>query len=254
MVMESTERFGNRADAYTRGRPTYPPAIVTHLEKAGLLHPGATVVDLGVGTGLSAEPFLQRGYPVIGVEPNTAMRAMGDEQLQRHSDYRSVAGTAEATTLPAATADLVIAGQAFHWFDPERAAAEARRLLRPAGAAALIWNDRQSSGSGFLSGYEALLRRHGIDYENVSHRHVDESAIERFFAPARCEVAYFDNPRWLDREALVALVNSASYMPAAGDPRHVPMMAALDALFSAHAENGAVRMLYRTRMHYCRMN
>lgn len=252
--MESTERFGNRADAYTRGRPTYPQAIVAHLERAGMLNPGATVVDLGVGTGLSAEPFLQRGYTVIGVEPNAAMRAAGDEQLRRHSNYRSVAGTAEATTLPAGAADLVIAGQAFHWFDPERAAAEARRLLRPTGAAALIWNDRQSTGSAFLSGYEALLRAHGIDYEKVSHRHVDADAIERFFAPARCEVAYFDNPRRLDREALVALVGSASYMPAAGDPRHAPMMAALDALFDAHAKEGAVQMLYRTRLHYARMN
>jgi hypothetical protein len=63
-----------------------------------------------------------------------------------------------------------------------------------------------------------------------------------------------DNPRRLDREALVALVGSASYMPAAGDPRHAPMMAELDALFDAHAENGAVQMLYRTRLHYTRMN
>lgn len=252
--MESTERFGNRADAYTRGRPTYPQAIATHLEQAGMLRPGATVVDLGVGTGLSAEPFLQRGYPVIGVEPNAAMRAAGDEQLRQFADYRSVAGTAEATTLPPATAALVIAGQAFHWFDPERAAAEARRILRPAGAAALIWNDRQSTGAAFLAGYEALLRDHGIDYGKVSHRHVDEDAIRRFFEPARSEVAYFDNPRWLDRASLEALVDSASYMPAAGDPRHAPMMTALEALFNAHAENGAVRMLYRTRMHYARMN
>lgn len=251
--MESTERFGNRADAYTRGRPTYPQAIVTHLEQAGLLRPDAAVVDLGVGTGLSAEPFLQRGYTVIGIEPNAAMRAAGDEQLQRHSNYRSVAGTAEATTLPAAAADLVIAGQAFHWFDPERAATEARRILRPAGAAALTWNDRQSTGTAFLSGYEALLRKHGIDYEKVSHRHVDADAIARFFAPVRCEVAYFDNPRRLDREALVALVESASYMPAAGDPRYAPMLAALDALFDANAEDGMVQMLYRTRMHYARM-
>jgi hypothetical protein len=66
-------------------------------------------------------------------------------------------------------------------------------------------------------------------------------------------VAYFDNPRRLDREALVALVESASYMPAAGDPRYAPMLAALDALFDANAEDGMVQMLYRTRMHYARM-
>jgi SAM-dependent methyltransferase len=254
MVSAGAERFGNRADAYTRGRPTYPAAIVAHLEQAGLLPQGATVVDLGVGTGLSSEPFLHCGYAVIGVEPNAAMRAAGDEHLQQYPNYRSVGGTAEATTLPDACADLVIAGQAFHWFDPERASAEARRILRPGGAAALIWNDRSATGSAFLEGYEALLRAHGIDYEKVTHRHVDEGAIARFFAPASAEAAYFDNPRLLDRDALAALVNSASYMPAAGDPRHAPMMTALAALFDANEEHGSVRMLYRTRMHYARLN
>jgi SAM-dependent methyltransferase len=254
MVTAATERFGNRADAYTRGRPTYPPAIVAHLEQTRLLRPGATVVDLGVGTGLSAEPFLLAGFKVIGVEPNAAMRAAGDEHLQRYASYRSVAGTAEQTSLPEASADLVIAGPAFHWFEPERAAIAARRILRPGSAAALIWNDRPATGSAFLEGYEALLRTHGIDYEKVTHRHIDEAAIARFFAPASAQVAFFDNPRLLDRDALAALINSASYMPAAGDPRHVPMIAAMDALFDAHAKSGSVRMLYRTRMHYAKLN
>ena len=70
MPLSATERFSDRADAYVRGRPTYPQAIVEQLQKVGALKPGQTVVDLGVGTGLSAEPFLRSGYMVIGVEPN----------------------------------------------------------------------------------------------------------------------------------------------------------------------------------------
>jgi hypothetical protein len=97
------------------------------------------------------------------------------------------------------------------------------------------------------------LRKHGIDYEKVSHRHVDVDAIARFFAPARPEAVVFDNPRSIDREALVALIESASYMPAAGDPRYAPMLAALDALFDANAEDGMVQIVYQTRMHYARM-
>ena len=60
---------------------------------------GGVVVDLGVGTGLSAEPFLRAGHPVIGVEPNAAMRAVGDERLASSGRYRSVEGRSEATTL-----------------------------------------------------------------------------------------------------------------------------------------------------------
>jgi len=252
--MKATERFSDRADAYTRGRPSYPHAIVGHLEQAGALTTGHAIADIGVGTGLSAEPFLRRGYTVIGVEPNSKMRAAGDQQLGEHAGYRSVAGGAEATTLPDDSVDLVIAGQAFHWFDVLQAADEARRILRPSGWAALIWNDRQSIGSAFLAGYEALLRTHGADYAKLIHRHVDEKSIAQFFAPAHAAVATFDNPRMLMRDDLLALAASASYLPAPGDSRHAPMLLALNTLFDTHARNDSVQMMYRTRMHYARIN
>jgi ubiquinone/menaquinone biosynthesis C-methylase UbiE len=257
MPLSATERFSDRADAYVRGRPSYPQAIVEQLQKVGALKRGQTVVDVGVGTGLSAEPFLRSGYVVIGVEPNEPMRIVGDQQLREYVNndgtYRSVAGTAEATTLPDDSADLLIAGQAFHWFDVPRAAIEARRILRPGGWGALIWNDRQSTGSAFLAGYEALLRTHGIDYAKVLHRHIDDNVIAQFFAPAQASVATFDNPRKLRREDLLALAGSASYLPAPGDPRHAAMMAALNALFDVHAKDDAVQMMYRTRMHYAQL-
>ena len=255
--LSATERFSNRADAYVRGRPSYPRQLVDHLQQAGALKPGQVVVDVGVGTGLSAEPFLRSGYSVIGVEPNEAMRLAGDQQLSAYiakgGDYRSVAGTAESTTLPDEVADLVVAGQAFHWFDAEGAAIEARRILRRGGWAALIWNDRQSTGSAFLAGYEALLRTHGVDYEKTLHRHVDDKAIARFFTPTQASVVTFDNPRELTREDLLALAGSASYLPAPGDARHAAMLAALNALFDAQQNNGSVQMMYRTRMHYAQL-
>ena len=257
MALSATERFSSRAAAYVRGRPSYPQQIVHHLQQAGALKWGHRVVDIGVGTGLSAEPFLRRGYSVIGVEPNEAMRLAGDQQLAAYVDkggvYQSVAGTAEATTLPDAAADLVIAGQAFHWFDVEHAAIEARRILRPGGWAALIWNDRQATGNAFLAGYEALLRTHGTDYANTVHRHIDEKGIAQFFAPAQAKVATFDNSREMEREDLLALVGSASYLPAPGDARHAAMLHALNALFDSHANNGTVQMMYRTRMHYAQI-
>ncbi|MEP6609102.1 MAG: class I SAM-dependent methyltransferase [Burkholderiaceae bacterium] len=253
MLKPATERFSDRAAAYVRGRPSYPDAIVDELEHARALASGHTIVDVGVGTGLSAEPFLRRGYAVVGVEPNGEMRTTGDQHLGAYPHYRSVAGTAEQTSLTDCSTDLLIAGQAFHWFDVSRAAQEARRILRPGGWAALIWNDRQSSGSAFLAGYEELLRAHGVDYAKTIHRHADDKAIAQFFAPASATHAAFDNPRELAREDLLALAGSASYMPGPHDPRHAATVLALNRLFDAHAMNGKVQMIYRTRMHYARI-
>ena len=111
----------------------------------------------------------------------------------------------------------------------------------------------QSTGSAFLAGYEALLRTHGTDYANTIHRHIDEKGIAQFFAPAQAVIAMFDNARELERDDLLALAGSASYLPAPGDSRHAAMLLALNALFDSHAKSGTVQMMYRTRMHYARL-
>jgi len=245
----STERFSDRADAYVRARPTYPDAVVTHLEHTGALAKHATVVDLGVGTGLSAEPFLRAGYAVIGVEPNDPMRESGDRFLAAYPRYRSVKGTAEATGLPAHCAHLAIAGQAFHWFDPARARTEALRILVPGGWAALMWNDRVVAGDAFAEGYEALCHRFGRDYDKIRTRHVDPEALAEFFGrvPAMAEFAHV---RQLDFETMAALSSSASYMPAPGSAAYAPLMDALRKLFDANSSDGMIALRYRLRVHY----
>ncbi len=250
MHLDPTTRFSNRAAAYVRGRPGYPPQIVSVLASELRLPPGGVVADLGSGTGLSCEPFLEAGLAVVGVEPNPEMRAAGDRALARFPAFRSVAGSAEATTLPKSSVDLVIAAQAFHWFDPAAAGAEARRILRHPGRAALIWNDRREAGSPFASGYEQLLRRFAIDYLEIRHRYEDEPSLEHFFGDVPWEVAVVPNPVSLDFDTLAARLASASYAPAPGEADHAAMMDALRELFDATQDGGRVVMEHDTRAYY----
>jgi SAM-dependent methyltransferase len=247
-VTDPTLRFSDRVTAYRAGRPDYPPALVEHLRAVGALPPRATVVDLGVGTGLSAEPFLRAGHAVIGVEPNDAMREGSDEGLAAYPRYRSQAGRAEATGLPGDCAQLVVAGQAFHWFDPAAARAEALRLLVPGGWAALFWNDRERV-SPFGAGYEALCRDFGPEFEQVRDRHGDTAAIAVFFGGTAPAPVSIEHERWLDWTQLAALAASASYLPAAGTPQHAAMISSLRALFAAQAQDGRVEMRYTCRLH-----
>jgi SAM-dependent methyltransferase len=245
----STERFSDRADAYAAARPGYPQAIATELIRAFSLRPDATAADLGSGTGLSCLPFLNAGLRVIGVEPNDAMREAGNRQLARFAGFRSVKGTAEATTLPDASVDLVIAAQAAHWFEPRAAGQEAKRILKRPPHAALIWNDRASHVDAFAEGYEALLVEYGgEEYARVRHRHAHHDLVAAFFGHAGYRELHFANPTELDFDTLAQRLNSASYVPRPDAPGFAPMMAALRRLFDATQRGGRVAMVYATRV------
>lgn len=244
-----TERFSDRAQAYAAARPGYPQEVATELMRVFDLPPAAVVADLGSGTGLSCEPFLRAGLTVIGVEPNDAMRAAGDRQLASFGAFRSVKGTAEATTLPDSSVDLVIAAQAAHWFEAHAAGAEAKRILKRPPHAALIWNDRISTGDPFAEGYEALLVEHGgEEYARVRHRHAHHDLVAAFFGHAAYRELKFDNPTQLDFDTLAQRLDSASYVPKADTPAYAPMLAALRRLFDATQHDGRVAMAYETRL------
>jgi SAM-dependent methyltransferase len=246
---DSTERFSERVEAYLAGRPRYPAAIVNHLAGRGSLPANATIADIGIGTGLSAEPFLAAGYRVIGIEPNAPMRAAGAEYLGRYPDFEMREGNADATGLSAESVELVLAAQAFHWFDAARFRAESLRILRPGGWAALIWNDRDLDGTPFLAGYEALLIEHGRDYLAIRYRHQGTDAIPVYFGGHAPVAAEFPHRRRMGWNALAALAKSASYLPSEGQPGHAELMAALRRLFDAHAEQGTIEMRYTCRVH-----
>ena len=120
--------FGVAADAYARARPTYPEDALRWVLPSG----ARRVLDVGAGTGKLTQAVRALGLEVVAVEPDDAMRA--------HIDGEALAGTAEQIPLPDASVDAVVAGQAFHWFDPERALPEMVRVLRPGGPVGLLWN------------------------------------------------------------------------------------------------------------------
>ena len=136
--LHPTLPFTERVADYASSRPGYPDALYDALwEKAGL-GPGSEMADLGSGTGISAEPLLERGAVVFCVEPNDAMRQAAETALAGYPKFQSVAGTAERTGLAGHSVDFVMAAQAFHWFDQGAVRLECARILRPGGSAAII--------------------------------------------------------------------------------------------------------------------
>jgi SAM-dependent methyltransferase len=247
-MTDSTQRFTDRVADYVKYRPSYPRDVVSFLHETCGVAPDAQVADIGAGTGISARLFLDAGHPVIAVEPNQAMREAANAWLAPYENFRSVAGTAEATTLEDASVDLVIAAQAFHWFDPVATRREFARILRPQGHVALFWNSRLLDGSPFLAGYEALLRAYGVDYTEVAER-CDDAAMAAWFGDAFSHKGSFPNLQRLDFDGLKGRLMSSSYAPKAGHPNHGPLLVALRDLLDRTAHNGMVEFGYTTRVY-----
>jgi SAM-dependent methyltransferase len=116
-MKDSTDRFTDRASDYAKYRPRYPAAMIRLLEERIGLRGGWKIADVGSGTGISSELFLDLGCEVVGVEPNRAMREAAEALFAGRPNFRSLDGRAEATGLDPLSVDLYLSGQAFHWFD-----------------------------------------------------------------------------------------------------------------------------------------
>lgn len=239
--MDATSRFTGRATAYERARPSYPRAVIDLLDEMCDLHTSRVVADLGSGTGIFARLLVDEGLTVIGVEPNADMRAVAERDLATSRNFRSVAGRAEATGLADGSVDLVVAAQAFHWFDAEKTRREALRILRTTGKAALVWNDRDKTSTPFARDFEALLLATCPDYPKLQGSSANvPRAFDAFFGPGGFQRRSVANGQTLDRDGLVDRVRSASYAPT--DDR--ALVEGLDALFAKNAEDGKVTILY----------
>jgi SAM-dependent methyltransferase len=244
MTLDPTRRFSSRADAYERHRPSYPPDVLDLLERECGLHSGAAVADIGCGTGLLSQLFLARGCQVFGVEPNPEMRQAGRRILEAEPRFQSIEGRAEATTLAGRSVDFVTAGQAFHWFEPQAARAEFRRILKPGGWVALVWNERRNQ-PGFMAEYNALIARYAAERPRVN-----PEEIAAFFEGANWHSARFENRQQMDAEGLRGRLASSSYAPQPGTAEFDVLAVQLDKLFDRYSEDGLVTIVYDTDVYY----
>ena len=247
----STQRFSSRVDAYVKYRPSYPPGVYELFRQELGIGRGSTVADVGSGTGISAEPLLRDGVIVYCVEPNADMRGAAERSLSRYPGFRSITGTGEHTSLPGHSVDLVICAQAFHWLDHQAAADEFRRVTRPGGFVAILWNRRRTDSSPFLQEYDQLLTRYGTDYVKVSYEKepLSPGEFEALFDVPFAKIT-FPNEQRFDLTGLRGRVASSSYVPLPGEPGYPELYAGLDDLFTRHASTGRITFEYETEVYY----
>ena len=248
----ATSRFSDRVENYVRFRPGYPREALSVLQDECKLAGSHIVADIASGTGIWTQMLLENGNRVFGVEPNAEMRHAGESLLAGSRRFTSVAGRAEATTLPDESVDFVTAAQAAHWFDRERARCEFARILKPGGWLVLLWNERVTDTTPFLRDYEKLLLTFGTDYEEVRHERTT-AAVNEFFDPEPFQERVFALRQDFDYAGLEGRLLSSSYAPGPEHPKHRRMLRELRRIFAEHASSGRVSFDYNTRVYFGRL-
>ncbi len=247
MDLSPTQRFSTRAEAYQRGRPDYPQELLALLERECGLAPSSRIADIGSGTGLLSKLFLSFGCEVFGVEPNPEMRAAGEQALCGETRFHSIDGRAEATGLPLHAFDLVTAGQAFHWFEPEATNKEFQRILKPGGWVVLVWNERRVT-PGFMAEHEKLQEQFARE-----RPHPTPADFTAFFGHSEWRLAKIAHPLQLDQETLINRMQSSSWAPRPDSESYQPMILELQRLFREYERDGRVTMEYETHAYYARL-
>ena len=161
--------FTGLAKDYSQHRPGYSSSVLKALISL-LNKPVSEIdfVDVGAGTGIWTRMVHASGVKsATAVEPNDDMRENGVVDSVGIG-IRWVAGSAEWSGLPTASADWVSMASSFHWADFDVATREFHRILRAGGRFTALWNPRLIEANPLLVEIEAHLETLRPNIKRVS--------------------------------------------------------------------------------------
>jgi SAM-dependent methyltransferase len=231
--------FGGVADVYERTRPGYPEEAVRWMTGP---EPG-TVLELGAGTGKLTAELLRHGHRVVATDLSAAMlRPM----RRRLTGTRFVQARAERLPFASASFDAVVAGQAFHWFDTDRALPDIARVLRPGGTLALVWNVHDET----VPWVRRLVRMIGAEAPPDPTELLEDSGLF-----GGVEQHTFRHWHQVYRDSLVGLVESRSAVAEMPDDERAAVLARVGELYDDYGRGHDGMLLpYHCEAYRCRVS
>ena len=214
-LLENTKLFSGKAEAYAKARPGYPEEAIEYI--ASLVPANAVFADIGAGTGKFTECLARRGFKVFAIEPNADMREQLAVTLNPYPNAEIVAGTAEVTTIPNNSVDVITCAQALHWFDPGAFRTECRRIGKSGVLVIAVYNNTPGGSS-------------------TTHSKLSTDTF--FINPIVCE---FPNPIFYTREKWLEYMTSHSHDPLPSDPRYNAHIAEMNVIFDCENMDGLLK-------------
>lgn len=236
-------RFDGMGKIYSRFRPSYPQEFIDCLFSEIGMNKDSVIADVGSGTGILTGQLLSKGCRVYAVEPNNDMRAAAEKNLKGFSNFVSVNGTAENTTLADSSVDYITVAQAFHWFDRQVFKRECKRILKPGGSVILVWNSRDAE-SEFVQENDKLNRKYCPSFKGFiggMRGAVDEGDFSDFFS-GRFEARSFENHLQFDEQGFIGRNLSSSYALKETDGNYSEYVFELKKLFEKYKNGETVVM------------
>jgi ubiquinone/menaquinone biosynthesis C-methylase UbiE len=235
--------FNDPSD-YEAARPSYPRDAVAWLVERLGIRAGSRVCDLAAGTGKLTRLLEPTGAELVAVEPVTGMRATFRELLP---DVPVVAGTAEALPLRGDSLDALVAAQAWHWFDHDRAIAEVRRVLHEGGALGLVWNARDRT-EPWVDAVWRIMDRVEKHAPWRDHENWRDSAFRAMPGFGALERAEFRHRQSSTAEGVVRRISSVSHVAVLPQDERAAVLDEVRAVLATHpdvAGRGVVEIPYR---------
>ncbi|MEL6343461.1 MAG: methyltransferase domain-containing protein [Myxococcota bacterium] len=204
--------FDTIAQTYDAVRPRYPEALFDTIISACQLDAHTPVLEVGAGTGIATLPLARRGVPLTALEPGDALRDIATEKVRGFSNVCLVSARMEEFIHAGDGFQAIVAGQAYHWVDPERRYALAHQLLRPGGRIGLFWHMQPLDSPFYLLSRPAYTELYGpqtpADVPERLQRWKQEIESSGYFP--RCEVFTFSWTRTFTTEHMIRLLQTYS--------------------------------------------
>ncbi|MCP4396755.1 MAG: class I SAM-dependent methyltransferase [bacterium] len=250
--MESRTAYTSKAEKYAKHRWDYAPEAINMIVKTTNISAESSIADIGAGTGILSQHFVEKVKHVFAVEINPEMRFLAERSLSRYPAFHNIDGCAEATTLPDRSIDLIIVAQAIHWFEPEHTKLEFLRILKPDGWLVILRN--YSKDDEISEAMEDVFTEEfgAVPPQNV--KRPKGQPLSFYYNHSRFQTRTYGFTSELRWDAFLGSTLSASYAPYEDHPKFPKFERALQQVFDRFSRDGCLTTYGFTELHVGRIS